>query len=98
MAIHNTDLKNQPLSQKRNLTQGHQRYMALQEYQGKSADGQHIGTPAWHDFSTNATYDAGPNWSQPPPALPSGDAGAEPRCRPPSQAYRVKYAAIFGHE
>jgi hypothetical protein len=85
---------NMPAGSKHNPTQGYQRYMPLREFTGKDAQRQMHGPHVWHDFQTNRTYDAGPNWEQPPPRLPSGDPGGEPRCQPPSQAYRERYAWI----
>lgn len=89
--------KNLTPTQKRS-TDGFKRYMPLREFQGRGPNGEHIGTPVWHDTHANKSYAAGPGWSQPPPALPSGDVGREPRCQLPSRAYREKYKAIFGHD
>lgn len=81
-------------SDKRNPTQGYQRYMPLREFTGKDATRQMHGPCVWHDFQTNRSFYAGDNWEHDPPRLPQGDPGGEPRCKPPSQAYRDGYAAI----
>lgn len=93
----NQPTNNITLTQKRNLTQGHGRYMPLREIAGKDAGGNVVGTEVWHDFKENRSHYAGDGWSNGPPSLPSGDPGGEPRCKPPSQVYRDKYERIFGH-
>ena len=95
--ISNTGSVNETVGQKYSTT-GHQRFVPLREYDGKDAQGNHTGREAWVDMHTQKAYEGGPNWEKAPPLLPSGDPGRELRCRPPSRAYRDKYAKIFGHE
>ena len=85
---------NQPAHAKRNQTQGYHRYMPLKEFTGKNAKRELQGNCVWHDFGSNKSFDAGQNWEKAPPGLPSGDPGAEPRCQPPSEAYREHYELI----
>jgi hypothetical protein len=68
--------------------------MPLREIRGKDAQGNIQGPHVWHDFKDDKSHYAGDNWSQPPPGLPSGDPGGEPRCKPPSEQYRANYDRI----
>lgn len=95
--IHNVGTKNLTPTQKYG-THGYHRYLPLREYDGKNAQREHVGRAAWVDMHTEKSYPAGENWEKPPPTLPTGDAGREPRCAPPSAAYRANYARIFRHD
>ena len=70
------------------------RYLPLREFMGKDVHGAMVGREAWHDMHTNRTFDAGPNWENPPPDLPSGDAGREAFHHPPGQRFRENFGKI----
>lgn len=89
-------MANQTVFEKYSST-GMRRFVALREAHGKIPGGSPVGPCVWYDMHANRSYPAGENWEKPPPDLPSGDVGKEPRAKPPGQAYRDNYQKIFGH-
>jgi len=75
-----------------------QRFRPLREFQGRERHGDGTYTDQtremWVDLVNRKKVPAAADWNDSPPDLPSGDAGRELRCQPPSEIYRQHYAAI----